>query len=179
MSKEAKRVPVYRENPFFGEVVLQSEGKTVLAGNLNNIVKDESTQVIVSRDVVDKQEFLKIYEGTLVAITKTSRGAVKLFMAIVDKTPFNESTVDFDIDEYAASVNKSKTYVYRLVRELIENGFIAKSVYSNQYFVNINLVCKGDRLTILRDYIRKDSSKLNGSSNNQQQLPSGTNYGSW
>lgn len=161
MNDDKKVVAIYDHNPFIEPMLYKTEDRAAYAGNVS--IRDANGEahgpMLMDTRIVDEDEFVKLYNKSLMLLTEVGKAALQLFNTLIDSVEINADTLNFSPETYAESSGKSKSQVYRLVRELIDKKFIAKSTRRNVYFININLVCKGDRLTIINRYTRETEGK--------------------
>ena len=55
----------------------------------------------------------------------------------------------------------SKTTFYRGIQELKASNFLAPAITKGVYWINANYVFRGDRLTLVNQYILDDGNKKN------------------
>ena len=160
MNDHKTRVAIYDNNPFIDPVLYRTDERETFAGNVSIKAPDGERQgpMLMDSRMVDKEQFFKLYNNALIMLTEVGRAALQLFNSMIDSLALNQDSLYFDLDTYAESIGKSRSHVYRLIRELIDKKFIAKSTTRDVYFININLVCKGNRLTIIQQYVKKNGS---------------------
>ncbi len=148
---------VYQDNPFIETTLHKSAEREVHAGSLNLDSINGRNALLSDKHYLNAKEFVHVYEGAVILMTGIGRAALQLFNTMIKNLELNEDRLVFDPDVYAKKSGKSKSQVYRLVRELIIKKFIARAPVNNGYFININLICKGDKITILNQYIKRIS----------------------
>ena len=93
----------------------------------------------------DRGLFVKVFIGKA-PFLNLSRGGKALFLYIISIMRENVDTVFFNYDEAMLSLEySSKESVYCSVAELLEKKFIAKTMYSNVFFINPSIFFRGDR----------------------------------
>jgi len=168
--KKKEIVPVYEHNPFIESIVLKTKEKEVHAGRFE--IEDTERNVpkhaiLVENKIVDSQKFVKLYEDAIISMTEVGKAALKLFNYLIKELDYNEDKIQFSAVQYSKIEKRSLSHTYRLIRELIDRRFIARSVIADEYYININLVCKGNRIVIINRYIKKYNDNTDLDQNKQ------------
>lgn len=161
-----KELPAYKSNPFLESL------KIPLAPKSNMFVKRDEAIINLSsgniqedvlltgkRKYVDGEHFVKIFVKEMEIIFDLTRPAQKIFTYMLSKVEYDDR-LHFDIKECKASLKyKSESQIFIGIKELLLNRFIAKTSWTNVYWINPKLFYKGDRLVIVREY-RKAKGKI-------------------
>lgn len=170
-------MPVYEDNPFNEALItkLNSTGKTkftqfMAVGNKEIIdkatgeVMDSTGHMVMGRQkVVDSDEFTKVYFKELKNSLNASKGDMQVLIYLSNNLEYNQNFVLFDIDDCIKQTMLSDTTIYRSLANLCDAGIIARSDKFYKYFINPVMMFKGDRITLVDEYIRKGSHNKKGS----------------
>lgn len=119
--------------------------------------------VIGIQKVVDKEEFVKFFGAGIEEVFDLTKPAKDLFRAILRayldaKNQPDQLYINFDVmrDEY--SYDKSRPTFNNGLNELCIKGFLAPvERRENLFWVNPHLFYKGDRIRLVREYVRQGS----------------------
>jgi len=162
----------YTKNPFLPETVENTKnGIKKIAGSQKDrmMIVNQNTGELVSSGVgfwqtqeVDKTQFLKIYINGVKAITELSSAGGKVFEILYrelqshkdkDQIYLGYKTIDQEITPISrATFNRGMT-------NLIEKKFIAESQIPSHYFINPDFIFNGDRLSLVKTFIKVDKVK--------------------
>lgn len=155
-------------NPFIGDADIKTRNKLVRTGRVEQLVNAKTGEtdfisVIQQREVVDKDNFVKIFAAGVAAMFDLSRTAQKVFMILLKKyerSPMVGGYSDFvDLYWQDDKLNGEKPTVSQQtfnlgLRELIDKKFLYPRLpYS--FWINPNLIFKGDRVMFVKEYIRQ------------------------
>jgi Firmicute plasmid replication protein (RepL) len=169
-----KELPSYKSNPFLESL------RVPLAPRSNMFVKRDEAVINLSsgniqedvlltgkRKYVDGEHFVKLFVKEMEVIFDLTRPAQKIFSYMLSKVEYDDK-LHFDIKDCKVSLKyKSESQIFIGVKELMLNSFIAKTSWTNVYWINPKIFYKGDRLVILREYRRTKGKSVN---NNQMSL---------
>lgn len=169
-----KELPAYKSNPFLESL------RVPLAPKSNMFVKRDEAIINLSsgniqedvlltgkRKYVDGEHFVKIFVKEMEAIFDLTLPAQKIFTYMLSKVEYDDK-LHFDIKDCKASLKyKSESQIFIGIKELMLNRFIAKTSWTNVYWINPKIFYKGDRLVILREYRKTKGKPVN---NNQMSL---------
>lgn len=147
-----------------------STRRKILAGNngsTNSLIVNpdtgevEGNQVFAIQEKVDREAFTKIYSGMMREMFKLSTRAIKVFGYITSIAKPNKDSVLFDLEEAMKYTDyKGKKSVYEGLEELIENNIIARTNRHYKYFINPNLFFNGNRLTLIKQYVKEGNNTI-------------------
>lgn len=174
MNTESKHTYIKREveavekNPWANDLALTMHrgAKTVLMGKGNAIVNTETGEIgsemaaMAIRKEVDREEFIKIFEGGIANIFDLNKSARDLFKAILrvyldqkmmgDKVYINPAV----LKEYEYTKSK-QTYIQAL-NILVNSRFLAEvKSMPGWFWVNPMMFFKGDRIKMVQEYAVK------------------------
>lgn len=164
----SKTEEVFKKNPWVGNlaVTIKTGNKITAVGRSKSVVDVETGEVlsdqfaIVNKKIVDKEEFVKIFGGAIGGMFELSKTAQDLFKVVLqvyidqdfmaDRVYLSETV----LKEHGYT--KSKPTRQNAINQLLAHNFIARMEgEQNWYWVNPNMIFKGDRLTLINDYAIK------------------------
>lgn len=158
----------YAKNPFMLSLVVPKRGKIIKVSkenvSLTNIKTGESSEsemaFMAITEKVDKEEFVKIYKKNIQDMFNLSMQGFKIFGYFLSATQISKDIVAFSYKKCMEYTNyKSKNSVNVGLTDLMNNKFIAKSEVPNMYFLNPSFFFNGDRIVLVKEYI-KEGSKI-------------------
>lgn len=118
----------------------------------------------VEEKEVDGEEFVKVYLAGIKKFAELSKAGATLFELVYRELSGvlakDRDTVSINLigaQKWKPDLHK-RTYE-RGMAELLDKGFLFHTVYADAYFVNINFMFNGDRLTLVQSYRLKDRKK--------------------
>lgn len=108
---------------------------------------------------VDKTEFLKLYANGVKMFLGLSPAGIKVFMLIYDilmnKSNYQTDSVEllYSLLEDHQKQGLGRTTFFKGIKELKKVGFLASSLLEGKYWINPDYVFKGDRLTLVNQYV--------------------------
>jgi hypothetical protein len=170
--------PIYDHNPSLSEpfpVRIRPSKPTKMSGAY--MVAPGTGEVIsrgafgfVEEKEVDSEEFVKIYLAGIRQYGELSKAGALLF-EFVYKTLSGKDAKDKDTVTLNFLLAKrwndslSKRTYERGMTELLEKGFLYRSLAADTYFVNVRFMFNGDRMVLVQSYRRKSPSSA------QSELP--------
>lgn len=164
-----KSFPVYEENPYVKELatpgVVKKRNKMVGVGGVKLIVDPttgeyEQTGVLAVKEEVETEEFVKIYKGHISSLFGLSQNGIKVFGYFLDATRISNDQIVFDIDKCMKFTGyKSRQPIFNGLAELLSNEFIARTKMSAIYYINPKIFFNGNRLVVVKEYVKKKNSK--------------------
>lgn len=165
----------YRENPFKDIVIKESRfGTRMIYASPANIdsfaLVDTTTGEAESlnfgkRMKVDKTQFLRLYASGIKMFFDISSAGCKVFMLVYDQLMQNQSWgadhVDLVYNLLPDDTQKkiSRSTFHRGIRELVKARFLAPAFQQGKYWINASYVFKGNRITLVNQYILDENSK--------------------
>ena len=163
--------PIYEHNPSLSDPfpVRIRPSKPSKLGDAYMVAP--GTREVVSRGAfafveekeVDSEEFVKIYLAGVRQYGELSKAGALIF-EFVYKTLSGKDAKDKDTVTLNYLLAKrwkddlSKRTYERGMTELLEKGFLFRSLAADTYFVNVRFMFNGDRMVLVQSYRRKDSS---------------------
>lgn len=170
MSYIRKEVEAVNVNPWAGDLSLslRKGEKTVVMGKGNAIVNTETGEMgeeiaaMAIKKVVDKEEFIKIFEGGISNIFDLNKQGRDFFRAVLavyldQKMMGDRVYLNRVVLEEFGYIKSNQTYRQSL-NILLNKKFLAEMAGMPGWFwVNPNLFYKGDRMRIVQDFAIKDT----------------------
>lgn len=156
----------YKENPFTQSLTVKTRSKTVTIQasdrmNTEYAIVNQDTHEVKSTHIatykqVDDDQFVKLFTQNIAMIfdlSQAGRKTLDMIMHVMQRTAISKDEVYIDDNVRADftemfSLKLSKTTMYRGIAALEDANIIAKSVKTNIYFLNPNIVFNGDRLVL-------------------------------
>jgi hypothetical protein len=171
-----KGVIEYRENPWSQELAhtIRKGGRmTGFASSRHSLVDIATGEVtgdmavVGVQKVVDKEEFVKLFGAGIIEVFDLSKPGKDLFKAILHayldaKNQPDQIYINYIglVEDYGYS--KSRPTFSNAMAELLHKGFMAPVTgRENLYWINPNLFYKGDRIRIVREYVREGTEAAN------------------
>lgn len=149
----------YDENPFMKElkISLIRKTKSEQFGNEQIIVNQstgefEGVPVMLRKRKVDANQFVKMYISTMKAWLNLSPKAQKMLRCIITQMKPNKDVVHLELNSEEIKMTsqlKSKVSMYGGLDELIDRHIIAKGKYSDQFYINPNVMFSGNRMVFI------------------------------
>lgn len=170
----------YKENPFTQSLTVKTRSKTVTIQasdrmNTEYAIVNQDTHEVKSTHIatykqVDDDQFVKLFTQNIAMIfdlNQAGRKTLDMIMHVMQRTAISKDEVYIDDNVRADftemfSLKLSKTTMYRGLTELESANIIAKSVKTNIYFLNPNIVFNGDRLVLTQAIERNSGIESNG-----------------
>lgn len=161
-----------RENPWAKELAhtIKKGGKvTGFAAASHSLVNTATGEVagdmavIGVQRVVDKEEFVKFFGAGIEEVFDLSKPAKDLFRSILKaylaaKNQPDQLYINYDVIKDDYGYDKSRPTYNNGLNELCVKGFLAPvEKRDNLYWVNPHLFYKGDRIRIVKEYVRSGS----------------------
>jgi hypothetical protein len=167
----------YEENPFLLEVItLKSKNQKIKITNSTEISNDVwinqdgdtlTTQLYTYKEV-DETQFVKLFTQNIGLVFNLTGSGIKALSILISMLQ-NEIRTDLIILDYEYTLRKflekhptldiSKQYFYRGIKELINAQIVAKHKKKGNYFINPNFIFNGDRLLFI-NAIQKKSKEI-------------------
>lgn len=112
---------------------------------------------------MDRDEFVKIFSGSIFEIfdlSKRARDLFRIILQIYSDGNYNMDKVYFNLimvkEKYG--YNRAKSTYLSALNEIAKKRFIAPVMYeNNMYWINPNMFFKGDRMILIQDVVMKGS----------------------
>lgn len=162
-----------RVNPFFlkdpPEAIIALERSMIVSDYVDGItgeVHQNTSLLCPTTTFIDEHSYNKQYEDALILrddLSRTALNVLQLIESIMARMPITEEyisyiTIPWQKEECLAKAHpyfinkiKSKRLFYSGMQELIENGWLERSIITHDYWLNFNRLFRGDRSTFLSD----------------------------
>lgn len=168
----------YDVNPFTKELTIRTKNQKIRISNssklndeawINNTTGEVATTQLFTYKEVDQTQFIKLFTQNIGLIFSLTGAGIKALAVLVsmlqDKISQDVITLDYEytLKKFMSenpSLQITKQYFYRGLKELINAEIIAKHKKQGDYFINPNFVWNGDRL-LLVNAIKKKSPAQN------------------
>ena len=165
-------IEVYRENPFWQPMQVQVGKKRItVAGGVHISDDDNAGEAVRHSGIhiiedVDRDQFVKLYTKNMKIFFDLRPTTQKVLMAVLAAIQkFKDADFIFltwfDVEDYSEkhALKISEPSFHRAMRELLEKGFLAESEVPGRFWINPHLFFNGDRMTFVREWRIKESSK--------------------
>lgn len=162
----------FDENPWINDLSMTiKKGSQITAmGRSSKLIDASSGELLssdvamVSKKIIDKEEFIKVFENGISNIFDLSKAARDLFRIILkiylDQKMVGERVYLSDKTLSDAGYNRTRVTKNNALNQLMEAGFIAKVAKENNwFFINPNMFYKGNRLTLIEQYAIKGTDE--------------------
>ena len=152
VNKGIKDFEVFRNSPF---TIAGIESRNRISIAKGHVVSDVNTGELFDMRRLAKTEtidvdvlsYTKVYHNSLKSVADFSIPALKLWCFILQTIKPTKYAFEINFkDAQEFSGYKSLPNIYKGIIELLDRGFIAKSVGRNMFFLNPNYYFNGDRL---------------------------------
>lgn len=153
--RSIKRIYHLEDSPFYEETL-----KSQLKEKLSTVEYDSKEDVYISKKILYKaEEYVKCILHKEINITEYYRlsklASTILYYIISTKLEYNSPTFRLTVDEILKILNlKNHSKVFKALRELISNNYIARTSTKQLYWINHNKYYKGTYITI-KEIIQK------------------------
>ena len=123
------------------------------------------------RITVDKTHFMKLYADGVRMFLGLKSAGIKVFMLIyqtlLDSKDFQQDKIElvYDLLENDVQEQISRTTFFRGIKELKQVNFLAPTLVDGVYWINVDYVFKGDRLTLVNQYVLEGAERVNPQNN--------------
>ncbi len=163
--------------------VIKRGNKLTGVGKVQNMVDTRTGEIttdtvaMFSRKVIDRTEFVKIFEGGISNLFDLNKSAKDLFRAVLtiyleQKNSAERVYLHQAVLEEVGYKRSRQTYIQAL-NTLLNKEFLASvEGQPNMYWMNPNFFYKGDRMTIVQDYAIKGTKSGDDMSKEMKKLES-------
>lgn len=158
-------------NPLVEPASVQVKKKWVRAGSVKNLTNEEGEVEAVTAihqiEEVDNAQFVKIFAAGARAMFDLSMSATRVFQVVVamyEKEPMHGGFSECVYLSWVAGgpggvplPGMSESVWNRGMRELVDRRFLSARL-PGVFWVNPALMCKGDRVMLVKEYRRKKQS---------------------
>lgn len=158
-----KAYKYHTENPFISEVIEHISDKRyrkAVGCTYQQVLNEESGElenqkifVLGEQKKVDKQEYYKVFYGAIKNFFQLSKSTMTLFEYIMTNICYSHDRICILSGDVKEKIGMSRSGCYRGILQLLEAGVIAKADQEGCYFINPTIAFKGDRITLIKQYI--------------------------
>lgn len=163
------KYPYHSNNPFLNAVIQQiTEKKTrKIAGfkfqdvvDLDTGQVEKQTMMVLGESRhVDKAEFAKVFRDGFKFFYGLSEASLKLVDYISENIKYNNDKICLIVSDIIEQKAMGYTTVYRSITQLLEKKLLAKADMTGCYYINPQVFFKGDRLVLVKQYIREEGKQ--------------------
>ena len=149
-----KDYEVFKNNPFVETEIVVVNKRLVSSGyevidKTTGEVLDFGEEHKIGYFKLDKKKFTKVYDEAIYSIRDMKIAGIKVLCYLMTILSRDTDYIVFNNKECMEFCGyTSSKDVYKGLVELIEKDFLAKKTGHNEYFINTNLIFKGDRTKI-------------------------------
>lgn len=176
--------PIYRKNPWLDQLsatsstrnkIITSDSKDkymVLRDKIDGNIEDMLPTGFYYKKKVESNQFVKVYTTGIAEIMGLSKAGAKVFHYLFDtlSEAVNKNTLMVQLkyeymqedERYFSKSGKpiSKSTYYNGIKDLMAKQFIAQSDTPSLYFINPLYMFNGDRLVVVKEYLKEKQSKV-------------------
>lgn len=162
--------PMYRENPsIVGRFPVSLRSKTKSGNHMmvspgTGEIIGENAFSFVTEEEVDNEQFIKIYLAGVKGHGELTKAGLTIFefvyMQMSGIAGKDKDTIA--LNHYIAQDWKpdlTRPTFYRGLNELLDKGFLFRTLAADMYFINVRFMFNGDRMHVIKSYQLKKSSK--------------------
>ncbi len=163
--------PIFSRNPSvpvpssFGmrpkSMRVNNGNKIMIVGRDTGEVLGEGHAGFFEMKEVDETQFVKLYLAGIKQTTKLTKAGLQVFELVYHQMRANPQSDRLELNHYMTKdfglLISIQTF-RRGLRELLEHEFLYRSTSADVYFVNINFIFNGNRITLAKSYYLKGSS---------------------
>ncbi len=139
----------------------QGQNVLLINGETSEIL-GEGTAAFLKREVVDDEQFMKVFVGKLDDMFRLTKTGQHIFTIVWNQVQKNK-----DQDQVMLKPTLAKQHDQRIservfqkgVRELLEKGFIFMGPIDGLYYINMGIFFNGNRIIAATEYIRSSAIK--------------------
>lgn len=164
-------MPVYEHNPSVptaGAITkkrpttIRNGEKVMLVGQETGAIVGEGHAAFIEMREVDQAQFVKVYLAGIKQTQNLTNAGYKVFELVYNRmrdTPQSDSILLTHHDAQRYDVKMSERTFRRGLRELLEQEFLYRSRVRDMYWVNVNYMFNGNRITLAKMYQLKGKQK--------------------
>jgi len=162
--------PIYDRNPSVPSpnglptrmkpVKIANGNRAMIIGKDTGELLGDAHAAFFEMQAVDQGQFVKIYLAGIKNTAKLTKAGLQVFEIVYCQMRENPQTDKIELNFYLAKkfgIDMSERTYQRGLRELLENDFLYRSPSADVFFVNINFMFNGNRITLAKSYYLKDA----------------------
>lgn len=155
----------HHENPFIENTVqnFSTKSKRLIVGDPNRVIVSRDTGEItgqvafINHIEVDEEKFIKMFTSEIKSLFNLSSAGIRVFGYVMSILKPNQDTIIIRTKECCKYAEyTSETPVRAGIGDLIKNGFLARTEYAEEYYINPMLFFNGNRVSFVKQYIKKN-----------------------
>ena len=155
----------HHENPFIEDTVqnFSTTSKKLIVGDPNRVIVSRDTGEVTGQVAfinyieVDEEKFVKMFTSEIKSLFNLSSAGIRVFGYVMSILRPNQDKIIIRTKECCKYVGySSETPVRAGIGDLIKNGFLARTEYTEEYYINPMLFFNGNRVTFVKEYIKKN-----------------------
>lgn len=165
--KNIRQSERHEKNPFTQELL--EDFRVVKKREYMNTEGDKGVQnlVISGNDEVvgesrffryrtyDPEQFAKVFTRKVTAMWDMPKPAGRMFSFVLSTLPKEKDEIYIDIKEAMQFADyKTEKSIWEGIKWLLENGFLAKSIRTNFYFINCTIFFNGNRAAFVEMIVK-------------------------
>lgn len=160
--------PIFARNPSvpvpatFGarpkSLRVNNGNRVMIVGKDSGEVLGEGHAGFFEMQEVDETQFVKLYLAGIKQTTKLTKAGLQVFELVYHQMRATPQSDRLELNHYLAKefgLSISIQTFRRGLRELLEHEFLYRSTSADVYFVNINFIFNGNRITLAKSYYLK------------------------
>lgn len=110
---------------------------------------------------VDQQEWYKVYNGTIKKFYGLNPATMEVFEYVMKNIQYSSDRICIPPSDVITQTGMGVSTYYRSIVQLLNAQIIAKAEKEGCYYINPAIAFKGDRITIVEQYIRENKEREN------------------
>jgi hypothetical protein len=146
-------------------IKIECGANVLLINGETSEILGEGTAAFLRREVVDDEQFMKVYVGKLDSMFKLTKTGQHIFQIVWNQVQNNKDKDQVMLKPIMAKLlhqNISERVFQKGVRELLEKKFIFMSPIDGLYYINMSIFFNGNRIIAATEYIRSSGIKSLG-----------------
>lgn len=108
---------------------------------------------------VDKQEWYKLFNGTIMRFYGLTKATMEVFEYIMKNIQYGNDRICIPPSDIITQTGMALSTYYRCMVQLLNAQIIAKAEKEGCYYINPAIAFKGDRITIVEQYIKENKER--------------------
>jgi len=162
--------PIYDRNPSVPSpnglptrmkpVKIANGNRAMIIGKDTGELLGDAHAVFFEMQAVDRGQFVKMYLAGIKNTAKLTKAGMQVFEIVYNQVRENPQTDKIELNVYLAKkfgMEMSERTYQRGLRELLESEFLYRSPSADVFFININFMFNGNRVTLAQSYYLKEA----------------------
>jgi len=165
----------HEDNPYVKdgqELIIQGRSKETI--KLISSDYSDDTKIIRRYTLVDTEEFVKVYTGSLDKWLHLTRKAQSVLQYVLENLRPGKDKILINIKDLSEQTSYSSYGpLYSGINELIEAGLLARTTFDLVYYINPYFVFKGNRLLLAEEIEQSNIRSYPMAKEESYELPEG------